>query len=181
MVSVVFDISYGFYQNNRFVIMPLQNTVLTWNERDLIWIDRMGIIGWQGYSQNLFQLILFYIFIYKIWRSNQPPISSSTSIRTFMTQIAKFMGPTWGPPGSCRPPMGPILAPWTLLSVETLFLVCYRCHQEINSHNSEYYIATTPPVSHCGLNHWHRYKIIQVLSMPWFTHKYILHLDYRNS
>ena len=33
-----------------------------------------------------------------------------------MSRIAKFMGPTWGPPGSCRPQMGPILAPWTLLS-----------------------------------------------------------------
>ena len=32
------------------------------------------------------------------------------------TQITKFMGPTWGPPGSCRPQMGPILDPWTLLS-----------------------------------------------------------------
>ena len=32
------------------------------------------------------------------------------------SQIAKFMGPTWGPPGSCRPQMGPMLAPWTLLS-----------------------------------------------------------------
>ena len=32
------------------------------------------------------------------------------------SQIAKFMGPRWGPPGSCRPLMGPILAPWTLLS-----------------------------------------------------------------
>ena len=31
------------------------------------------------------------------------------------TQIAKFMGPTWGPPGSCRPQMDPMLAPWTLL------------------------------------------------------------------
>ena len=31
-------------------------------------------------------------------------------------RIAKFMGPTWGPPGSCRPQMGPMLAPWTLLS-----------------------------------------------------------------
>ena len=30
--------------------------------------------------------------------------------------IAKFMGPTWGPPGSCRPQMGPMLATWTLLS-----------------------------------------------------------------
>ena len=31
-------------------------------------------------------------------------------------QIEKFMGPIWGPPGSCRPKMGPMLAPWTLLS-----------------------------------------------------------------
>ena len=30
-------------------------------------------------------------------------------------QIARFMGPTWGPPGSCRPQMGPMLDPWTLL------------------------------------------------------------------
>ena len=26
------------------------------------------------------------------------------------------MGPTWGPPGCCRPQMGPMMAPWTLLS-----------------------------------------------------------------
>ena len=32
------------------------------------------------------------------------------------SQIAKFMGPTWGPPGSCRPQLGPMLDPWTLLS-----------------------------------------------------------------
>ena len=34
------------------------------------------------------------------------------------SQIATFMGPTWGPPGSCRPQMGPMLAPWPLLSRE---------------------------------------------------------------
>ena len=32
------------------------------------------------------------------------------------SQIARLMGPTWGPPGSCQPQMGPMLAPWTLLS-----------------------------------------------------------------
>ena len=26
-------------------------------------------------------------------------------------QIARFMGPTWGPLGSCRPQVGPMLAP----------------------------------------------------------------------
>ena len=34
-------------------------------------------------------------------------------------QIAKFMGPTWVPPGSCRTQMGPMLAPWTLPSGDT--------------------------------------------------------------
>ena len=29
------------------------------------------------------------------------------------------MGPTWDPRGSCRPQMGPMLAPWTLLSGPT--------------------------------------------------------------
>ena len=32
------------------------------------------------------------------------------------SQIAKFMGPTWGPPGPCGTQMGPMLAPWILLS-----------------------------------------------------------------
>ena len=34
------------------------------------------------------------------------------------TQITRFIGPTGKPPGSCRPQMGPLLAPWTLLSGE---------------------------------------------------------------
>ena len=33
-----------------------------------------------------------------------------------MSQIARFMGPTWGPLGSSQPQVGPILAPRTLLS-----------------------------------------------------------------
>ena len=41
-------------------------------------------------------------------------VIKSTSCVT--PQITKFMGPTWGPPGSCRPQMGPMLTPWTLLS-----------------------------------------------------------------
>ena len=37
------------------------------------------------------------------------------------TQISKFTGPTWDPPGSCRPQVGPMLAPRTLLSGEFFF------------------------------------------------------------
>ena len=37
------------------------------------------------------------------------------------TLIARFMGPTWGPSGSGRTQVGPMLAPWTLLSGYTRF------------------------------------------------------------
>ena len=47
---------------------------------------------------------------------------SSNSPQKETHQIAKFIGPTWGPPGSCRPQMGPMLAPWTLLSGSSLNL-----------------------------------------------------------
>ena len=40
----------------------------------------------------------------------------SLRVRHLQSQIAWFMGTAWGPPGSCRPQMGPMLAPWTLLS-----------------------------------------------------------------
>ena len=33
-----------------------------------------------------------------------------------IAQKAMFMGKIWGPPGSCRPQLGPTLVPWTLLS-----------------------------------------------------------------
>ena len=37
------------------------------------------------------------------------------------TQIARFIGPTWGPPGSCQPQVGPMLAPSTLQSGSLCF------------------------------------------------------------
>ena len=37
-------------------------------------------------------------------------------VTTLLPQIARFIGPTWDPPGACRTQLGPMLAPWTLLS-----------------------------------------------------------------
>ena len=50
------------------------------------------------------------------WHGGKQVITQSLMFFGITTQIAKFMGPAWGPPGSCRPQMGPMLAPWTLLS-----------------------------------------------------------------
>ena len=58
------------------------------------------------------------------------------------SQIAKFIGPTTGPPGSCRPQMGPMLAPWTLLSG-------VRCHYKaVNFHQNSHKIhgIARPPL-----------------------------------
>ena len=44
-----------------------------------------------------------------------------------VTQIAKFVGPTWGPPGSCWTQMGPMLAPWTLLSGKLTLGISWFC------------------------------------------------------
>ena len=51
------------------------------------------------------------------WRKRNSTAYSMV-LRPFksISQIAKSMGPTWGSPGSCRPQLGPMLAPWTLLS-----------------------------------------------------------------
>ena len=53
-----------------------------------------------------------------MWFTHNAPLWKSSSEFTHLdvaTQIAKFMGPTWGPPGSCRPQMGPMSVPWTFL------------------------------------------------------------------
>ena len=54
-----------------------------------------------------FTVIIFIIISYKI-------IHNWITVMT--SQIATFMGPAWGPPGSCRPQVGPMMAPWILLS-----------------------------------------------------------------
>ena len=62
----------------------------------------------------------FYkVITYVIWNINSQ-ISMMPSTVPHMpmitTQIAKFMGPSWCPPGSWRPQVGPMLATWILLS-----------------------------------------------------------------
>ena len=56
---------------------------------------------------------------YKLIRSKAFVVFQGPPVRA---QIAKFMGPTWDPPGSCRPQVGPMLAPWSLLSGRIMFV-----------------------------------------------------------
>ena len=59
--------------------------------------------------------------LYCVWNltaTDVAPIHDREDFFEWMisTQIAKFKGPIWGPPGSCQPQMGPMLAPLTLPS-----------------------------------------------------------------
>ena len=76
-----------------------------------------------GSPPDLRNVILNYCYL-KIVLKSISAVSAAPSDRhvsMYMigartSQIAKSMGPTWCPPGSCRPQMGPMLVPWTLLS-----------------------------------------------------------------
>ena len=69
------------------------------------------ILGWIGHCYvEIIPKVRSYTLAHM-----QPVIEQNNQ-----THVAKFMGPSWGPPGSCQPQMGPILASWTLLSGEWL-------------------------------------------------------------
>ena len=83
------------------------------------------------------------------------------------SQIAKFMGPTWGPSGSCRPQMGPILAPWKL-AIRDAEPICWCIYvglggvelNVINSVGPNYKIS----VSHIA---WWKLNLTQNLKLKW--------------
>ena len=92
------------------------------------------------------------------------------------SQIAKFMGPTWGPPGSCWPKMGPMLVPWTVLSgsspqcdsreiawLEQYQIPVYAYHlmTQMVSSNSGYISMS-----------WRHYHIVKLWTGKYITHNH---------
>ena len=75
-----------------------------------------SFIGWAN-SQNDpcvwsdFWLFILFLSVWSLYG-----YSFLTLLMWKPSQIARFIGPTWGPPGSSRPQMGPMLTPWILLS-----------------------------------------------------------------
>ena len=70
-----------------------------------------------------------YLVVYWHWRS-LVGYGSCTCVDYYIPD-SKVHGPTWGLPGSCRPQMGPMLAPRALLSVYFIFMsliVLYFLH-----------------------------------------------------
>ena len=83
--------------NRKYSNLTYQGSPMMWTRRQIFRSDLHSTFNWRLKHSKTNTIGLTY----------QGLISS---------HIAKFMGPTWGQPGSYRPQMGPMLAPWTLLS-----------------------------------------------------------------
>ena len=76
-----------------------------------------------------------------------------------LSHIAKFMGPTWGPSGSCRPQMGPMLAPMNLairgVPGPCITTAVWRCSKPISQWQYRSYLKAVLPLvkSHPTASH----------------------------
>ena len=69
---------------------------------------------WVTHSSFNYQMVMqVHNFIYEAYLGS---IQCQYIINVCASLIARFMGPTWGPPGADRTQIGPMLAPWSLLS-----------------------------------------------------------------
>ena len=71
------------------------------------------------------------------------------------------MGPTWGPPVSCRPQMGPMLAPWALLSGK-LFGVAHCV--TIMTRRRKYELTYTRPAEKSSVRPDHGVQILVIFT-----------------
>ena len=94
---------------------------IAWNEGTYVNFNEVHVFSVKGVVSNemhiLVSLKILYVHVYMkgLCDVGIMPVDGLVFQFSLSTQIAKFMGPTWGPPGSCRPQMSPMLAPWTLL------------------------------------------------------------------
>ena len=78
----------------------------------MTWISNCdSIFWWHVVSHRCPRLPLFWFD-----DSGLRLIGTSASASVWWSLTARSMGPTWGPPGADRAQVGPMLAPWTLLS-----------------------------------------------------------------
>ena len=63
-----------------------------------------------------------WALMFSFWCAPElPPLLPPQHISDLASLIARFMGPSWGPSGADRTQVGPMSAPWTLLSGMMLF------------------------------------------------------------
>ena len=88
------------------------------------------------------------------------------------SHIAKFMGPALGQPGSCRPQMGPMLAPWTLLSVNIHSCSKHELSVEWLTFNTTCIIVKVWDRTYItGVSSWCSEQLIYMVTVPPIKYK----------
>ena len=115
--------------------------------------------------------VLIKLFTEYCHHPGKTSVYSNITVTDFLTQvpgimmnlslIARFMGPTWGPSGADRTQVGPMLAPWTLLSGITC-----ACS----------FVIWNDPV-HCVYQIWYFCHIINLKCESIFHQYYKIHLS----
>ena len=121
-------------------------------------------------SQDCFEnyIISALIWRYSMARITRPTtgihkyfyVKSFYSLQTLLTLIARFMGPTWGPPGADRTQVVPMLAPWTLLSGY------WSDFFQWNHGGSDANIFNVVTHTACPLNYVHNVVLLLVFLIP---------------
>ena len=120
----VFEIinSHSSYEKTMatFVVSVVLIDVLAW----------LGIGTSTGTMMTEIECNIWRVYSLRLGEAYMPQWTGSTQVqiaacgpyrakslpKSMLIQIARFMWPTWGPHGSERTQVGPMLAPWTLLS-----------------------------------------------------------------
>ena len=111
----------------RFIGIDLRANWLSYQSQKLVWKWQIKTYSPLLRNNQLNRTTSLLLIQHHKWSSkirlNRDRITLIVTIlfdisQSLQTQIARFAWPTWGPPGSCRPQVGPMLAPWTLLSGE---------------------------------------------------------------
>ena len=99
-----------FYLGQKF-----EHDLRRWGSTCLLFKTHLKVLGYISYSLTTtpFQITGKWNCLW-LWKYAKTNILDKKNV--MLNQIARFMGPTWGLPGSCRPQEGPMLAPWTSLS-----------------------------------------------------------------
>ena len=111
------------------------NLHFVWQTFPYFYRNVTGVCSWGAQLIIIGQLFRWWLAVEQMtckYLIQYPPRSSTT----YGPQIARFMGPTWGQPGSCRPQMAPMLAPWTMLSTASM-----SCIGIVFSNNSHTYVV----------------------------------------
>ena len=85
--------------------------MLTWHEK-----FSKSTLFWSG----PFNSLLYLHVVTKLCSNFNGGVANFSQWNILPTLIARFMGPTWDPAGADRAQVGPMLAPWTLLSGECM-------------------------------------------------------------